>query len=310
MKNSLSIFLPIVAALPLFAQEPVAQPVAEIVAVEIPAPAVSLEQFEALKADDQKQNMILSGLSEQINSQRLLLEDSKIAIQEQGVLYERNSKHLADLTKRLEDALLTNSQLKESILAYSKNLAISEEEAAQKSVRIEALVQKLSLMEQTAAVQSKAVDELLSDLKKAKDELGAELATMKNRVDEADLTSALILSELKELRDVVTAQVKLSDERAARLALEVAQVKVDLADYQGKQAVESAKLVNNMAAGMVLLFLCVVVISFIFRMHVRKLKNGVLAGVNAKLAETSQEIRQLVNQSAKPVTKGKPRSQR
>lgn len=317
-------------AMPLFAQEPAPNAASEAAPAELVAQdpqstlaeqqaqlaALQTQQFEALTATDQKQDVVLSGLSEQINTQRTLLQDSKTAIQEQTLLYEQSNARLAELGKQVKEVLLANSQLNETIIAFNKNLATTDEEAAQKGAKLEAFVKEFGRLSQEATALAQGLDTLTANLEEQATSIEAikqvnasqttSLVETRNAIEQSGMNITMLLSELMEIKSLANAQIKLRDEQASRLALELAQTKLELTDYKKMQELGTKQLVTNIAAGMVLLFLCLVVLGFISKMNAKRLKTGILSAVHAKLNQATPVVKPAETASAKP----KKRAQR
>ncbi len=308
-----SLLLPALLSLPLLAQEPAPAP------TPAPAPqadfAAHTKQLNELNELDKKQNLVLEGLSEQINSQRTLLQDSSGAIQEQTVLYQQCQQRLESISKDLKDALLSNAQIKEAMSNFDKSLSLSDGESARKSEKLDAFILEFGRQTQKLESEVKLVAELQTQLTTLKstttalqEDTQAQLTQLKSTLAGAEMNVAMLLADLQETKKSVATEAALREEQTSRLALELAQSKLEMADYKKIQEMEQDKLIASMAAGMILLFLCLVTLVFIIFTNSKRLKSAVLAGVAAKLQEASTEIRAMTKQPNKP--SAKPRNKR
>ncbi len=311
MKTRLSLLIPALLSLPLLAQEPVAAPEP----TPAPAPQIDLaaqtKQMDELQATNQKQNLVLEGLSEQINSQRTLLQDSQSAIQEQNVLYAQCQQDMKKLAKELNAALIANAQLKEMMGNFDKSLSLSDGEAARKSEKLDAFILEFNRQAQKLQAQEKWLNTLHASINSYQEASKLELDQARSALEKSAADITMLTADLQEIKFNMTAQAKLAEDQVARLALELAQTKLEMADYKKLQAMEQEKLIASMAAGMILLFLCLVTIVFIQFTNNKRLKNNILLGVSAKLKAASDEIRQMTKQPSKPNKPApKPRKQR
>ncbi|MFI3243111.1 MAG: hypothetical protein R3Y56_02520 [Akkermansia sp.] len=305
MKPTSSILLSALLSLPLLAQEPAPAPAPQA------DTAAQAKQLDEIKIVDQKQNMVLEGLSEQINSQRLLLQESNNSIQEQTVLYEQCLKRMTSLSEELKAALLANAQLNEKMGNFDQSLTQSDQEANRKSEKLDAFILEFGRQTQRIQAQDKNTAALQALVNSNWEAGKLELSQIKATLEQLEMNLNIQLAELQELKFAQAAQASTSKEQNTRLALELAQSKLELADYKKSQELQQDKLIANMAAGMILLFFCIVTIAFIQFINNKRLKSGVLTGVSAKLQEAATELRQMSKQNTKAEKPApKPRRQR
>lgn len=300
MKKSLSLLSLTALALlsPVSAQEaitpsPEAAPAAttEIQAQEVqPIALVSQEALDAalqiLKQGMDQQNMKLLGLTQEIESQNALVKDGNGRVQEQTVLYEESSKRLDELNTQIKEAQETVLKLDQHVASLSQAKIISDADAAQRATKIDSLMKEVSLLQ----LAKTELSELVAALQARDEQLLAEIAASKASIEQFNINSQLFTAEIALLKKQVEQHEQIRKEQNTRLAMELAQLKLDLPAQKAAQDDAMSSLVSNMASGMVLIFLCLVVISAIFRKHLRNIKASLLDELNKKLSAAPAAI--------------------
>lgn len=279
--------------------EAVAAPEPELESVAL----VSQEDFDsAISQWEQRikqQNDALAGLAQEIAGQNALITDGNGKIQEQTVLYEESSKRLDELNQQIAAAQVLASQLGQHVEVLAKDLKLSDADAAEKAAKIDALLQELTLLKQAKQGQGEQMTAQQVQI----DALGEALASCTANLVEVVNTLELTQAEIALIHQKIEQQERQRAEQNARLAMEVAQLKLELPAQKKAQEKAMSDLVSNMASGMVLIFLCIVVISLIFRKHLRNIKRSIIDAVNEKLLEAYKNGAR----PAKPQGKGRGR---